>query len=259
MENKTAFILCGLLFIGVALYFIGFAPKEVPVMTSDEAIANSINNSQINGSISRVEIVTPSRSEYKGTGKKVSRTTDIVRIASPFGIGAGETLARQEPIKLDEKGLPSVETTPEGGVSTSEGESSKMTTGGFRWSFLDSLWMWIKKFLWFGILGGAILLVVYFLVPGAQPLIGGFFRVIASIFPFIGSLVEKITATTTLKQPLEQVVLGGQNFKNALEKMPDLTPAQKEGLKNLFNQKMMEKQDVFAQRVVDKIKLARKI
>lgn len=257
MENKTAFILCGLLFIGVALYFIGFAPREAPVMTSDEAIANSINNSQLNGSISRVEIVTPSESSYKGTGKKISRTTDIVRIASPFGIGAGETLARQEPLKLDEKGLPSVETTPEG-VSASDGESSKMSSGGFRWSFLDTLWMWIKKFLWFGILGGAILLVIYFLVPGAQPIIGGIFRVIASIFPFIGSLVEKITATKTLQQPLEETVAGGQNFKDSVDKLNELTPSQKEKIRNLFNEKMMEKQNRETQKVIDKIKLARK-
>ena len=258
MENKTAFVLCGLLFIGVALYFIGFAPREAPVLTSDEAIANSINNSQLNGSISRVEIVTPSESFYKGTGKKISRTTDIVRIASPFGIGAGETLARQEPLKLEEKGLPSVETTPEGGVSASDGESSKMSSGGFRWSFLDTLWMWIKKFLWFGILGGAILLVVYFLVPGAQPIIGGIFRVIASIFPFIGSLVEKITATKTLQKPLEETVAGGQNFKDAIDKLPDLTPSQKEKIRKLFSEKMMEKQDKETQKVIDRIKLARK-
>jgi len=108
---------------------------------------------------------------------------------------------------------------------------------------------------WFGILGGAILLILYFVFPAAKPVIGMIGRAISSIIPVVGSVTERITAGMKWKRPLEQVVVANQHFKEAINSSSDLTPDQKKAVIEVFRTEMMKEQDKDSQKTIKTIKL----
>jgi hypothetical protein len=235
--NTTLGVIIGITLLAMSALMIasGCDPSKV----KDPAQETQMTAIDQNGQTVRIIMQTPSREEHYGTSTHIKRTVKIARIVSPFGVSAGEVIAKQEPMKLS--------TNKDGGIDA--------TTGGFRWTLFDSIWMWIKNLFWFGILGGAILLILYFVFPAAKPIIGMIGRAIGSIIPIFGSIIERISAGLKWKKPLEQVVVGGQSFKTAINAHSDLTPDQKKIVTELFRTEMMKEQDKDAQTTIKTIKL----
>jgi|18_taG_2_1085343.scaffolds.fasta_scaffold02120_7 hypothetical protein len=233
-SGKCLGIIVGIALLALSVCFIACEPKNAP----DQG-AQTITAIDQNGQTVRIIMQTPLREEHIGTSTHVEREVKIRRIMSPFGVSAGEVIAKQEPMKL----------------TTNDKGEIEATTGGFRWTLFDSIWMWIKNLFWFGIFGGAILLILYFVFPAAKPIIGMIGRAIGSIIPIFGSIIERISAGLRWKKPLEQVVVANQNFKTAINAHTDLTPDQKKVVIELFRTEMMKEQDKDAQTTVKTIKL----
>jgi len=197
MNSNYLGIVIGVVLLSLSVYFIG-CEKDKVNPKQNEQLASAIDE---NGQIVKIVMITPSREEHYGTSTHIEREVKIRRLVSPFGVSAGEVIAKQEPMKLT--------TNKEGGIDA--------TTGGFRWTLFDSIWMWIKNLFWFGILGGAILLILYFVFPAAKPIIGMIGRAIGSVIPFVGSMVERISAGIRWKKPLVETVKSGQSFKQSVK------------------------------------------
>jgi len=246
MDNfsKTVpWFLLGAVIIAASLY-LHFLPT--PSITPNEL-------APVNGRVVRMIERSPAETTYTGEKRLVTRKVEVARIFSPFGTSAGEVVARQLPMKITEGETPGINITPEG-IITTKGGGTETSTGGFKWSVFDSIWSTIKGFLWIGGLGVGVLVLLYFLLPGAAPVISGIFRFIASLFPFVGSIVERFVAKFKFEIPLKQVVTGGQSVKEEIDKREDLTDVQKISLKELFNTAMQKKQDEKTQAVVKTIK-----
>jgi len=241
-SNNYLGVIVGIALLALSICFIGFGcdPNSVNQFSNNQiAGTQTVQAIDQNGQTVRIVMVSPSKSEEYGTSTHIKREVKIARIISPFGVSAGEVIAKQEPMKLS--------TNKDGGIDA--------TTGGFRWTLFDSIWMWIKNMFWFGILGGAILLILYFAFPAAKPIIGMIGRAISSVIPVIGSITERIAAGLKWKRPLEQVIVGGQNYKQAINASTDLTPDQKKIVIELFRTEMMKEQDKESQTTVKTIKL----
>jgi len=138
-----------------------------------------------------------------GAWSRVTRVWEHIRFLAPFGVSPGESISRQ---KATDANLVD-------GTIDFKG-------GGGRWGFLDTIWQRMKDFLWLGVFGGVGLVALYFLVPAAQPILGAIFRAIASIFPVLGSVIERFVGklrVQAVQVPLAQVVDGGQAFKDAVK------------------------------------------
>jgi len=241
-SNNYLGVIVGIALLALSICFIGFGcdPNSVNQFSNNQiAGTQTVQAIDQNGQTVRIVMVSPSKSEEYGTSTHIKREVKIARIISPFGVSAGEVIAKQEPMKLS--------TNKDGGIDA--------TTGGFRWTLFDSIWMWIKNMFWFGILGGAILLILYFVFPAAKPIIGMIGRAISSVIPVVGSITERITAGLKWKKPLTQVITGGQNYKQAINASTDLTPDQKKIVIELFRTEMMKEQDKESQTTVKTIKL----
>jgi len=201
------------------------------------------------------DIRTPRYTEYEDGGYKVKREVKIWRFMSPFGKGAGEVIAAQNPMKFEYGGTPGMRINPDG-INVDKSKQSKLDTGGFKGGIIDMIWTKIKNFAWFAMIVVGVGAGVFFLVPGAQPIIMGMLRAVMSIVPIVGSLIERIFAGIKWKKPLVETVKGGQNFKTALANNSDmnLSPSQKAQLKEMFNDSMSAKQDVASQKTVKEIK-----
>ena len=235
-SNNYLGVIVAIALLALSAVFIssGCDPNKITDAKSQE-----FNATDQNGQIVRIVMTTPSREEHYGTSTHIEREVKIARIISPFGVSAGEVIAKQEPMKLT--------TNKEGGIDA--------TTGGFRWTLFDSIWMWIKNLFWFGILGGAILLILYFVFPAAKPIIGMIGRAIGSVIPFVGSIIERISAGIKWKKPLVETVKSGQSFKQAIKNSTDLTPDQKKTVTDIFRAEMMKGQDKDSQTTIKTIKL----
>ena len=97
------------------------------------------------------------------------------------------------------------------------------------------------------------LVVLYFAFPAAKPVIGGLFRAVASVFPVIGSVTEKMVAKFKSEKPLLQTVSGGQRFKEAIQ-AADMPEATKEKVIDIFRQSMSMAQDESSQKRITAIK-----
>lgn len=156
-------------------------------------------------------------------GKIVTRTVEHTGLLAIKGSTSGETISRQEPLKITDN------KTLFGG-------------GNFNWvdSLVGSISGWFTLLIILGVGGVAL----YIFVPVLQPFIAIIGRFIASAIPFIGSIVESIIAKIKYKKPLEQTVQGIENYKS------DMTPEEKEEI----NASLKEKQDIETQKLVNEIK-----
>ena len=212
------------------------------------------------GDVAVSKTVTPSSTEYTGEGKLVSREMKITRILSGYGVGAGETLVSLKPMEVGQSTSPATKITTEG-VETTAGTQGKFigASGGGTWTqmFLSKAKDWALS------IGGIILLVViggavlYFLVPAAKPVISGILRFLAALVPGVGSLVESAFAkvrVAAVQKPLEEVVAGGQAFKDLVDAEAQWTPQDKQRIKDLFILAHRTEQDGATQSVVKAIK-----
>jgi len=228
----------------VALIFVTFqvngcSSEDVEVVQSQPSIAVSIEKR-------------PSAT-FEGKSVKLNSDTYHSSLGNLWTTDPGETISRTEPPKYENGSNPAISIGPDGVSSTKTGGSTFTGVSG-DWGVLDTIWSNIKRFLWLGTLGFAALMLIYFLVPGAQPIIGGIFRAIASVVPVVGSVVEKIFAGLKWKKPLVETVTAGQKFKEAIDASGDFTLEQKALIRKLFNETMMQKQDEASQQTVREIK-----
>jgi len=146
-------------------------------------------------------------------GRMVIHSTKATRLLSPFGQSAGETISRAKGLRVEADG-------------TVDFKGGTFTIG-------DILWRKIKKILtWLGILGAAG--VVLWFIPATRPFIMLLSRVVASIIPFLGSIVERLRAKKAYEKPLRQTVAGVQEYRknpNGLTLDQHLDMAQDENAK----------------------------
>ena len=132
------------------------------------------------------------RTKSEGKTTRISSKRSYWRVLSWFGLGATEAAAKDQGIQVP---------------GTSIGQQKG-------YGFLEQLWERIKSLFWFGLFGMLILVVLAF-VPATSTIARGILRAIASIFPFLGSLVERITAHFKWEKPLVQTVAGVQEVREA--------------------------------------------
>jgi hypothetical protein len=204
---------------------------------------------------------TPARTEYEGEGKKYTRKVEAWRAVTPFGESPGAVIGTQKPAQITEGGTPGVNIAPEGVGVAPQAQGSVFTGGSGGLSWLSILWTKLKDGLWLGGIGlavvAAVLAVLYFAVPAAQPFVQGVLRAVASIFPFIGSLVERAfgkAQVAAVQKPLDEVVAGGQAFKDLIDAEAALTPDLKQKVKDLFVLAHQTEQDGATQTLVKTIK-----
>jgi len=180
--------------------------------------------------IEEKDITTPEASV--GISKHIVATNkeDFSRIVSWFGLGGPEAAAKSQGLKVKDFG---------------EDVNMGIHKG---YGILEQLWNWIKSAFWVVIIGGVALFVLT-LIPATAPFAWAAIRAIASIFPFIGSLVENILGkfkTSTLSTKLTEVVKSVQDYK----KDANLTDDQKEAM----NKTLMQAQSIDTQKTVQEIK-----
>ena len=90
---------------------------------------------------------------------------------------------------------------------------------------LERWWSWLKSVFWVGVCGLVILFVLTF-IPATSGIAGKILRVLAAIPPIIGSVVERAVSQVKAVKPLEQVVEGGEEFKDAVAKLPERLPTE---------------------------------
>lgn len=180
--------------------------------------------------------VVPEYRYEEGKNITVTAKTDVSRIMSMFGISAGEAISKDQGIQVNK-----------GGEEVWSGQAKGM-------GILESLWVRIKDFLKFGALAILILLILL-MVPATAPVAGAILRMIASIIPGLGSIVERLTAQFKFAKPLEQTVVGGQKFKDNIDAVDWLDDAQKAKVRETFNQSQIEATDASTQRQVQTIKV----
>lgn len=246
--------LIGILFL--SLFFAVFCFAGCIDKAPESKALSEIQNPK-EGEVVKVEIQTPATTTYKGEGKIVSREVSATRIFSPFGVSPGETISKQTPMAITEGSKPGIAINPQGIAATEQGKSS-FTGGGGYWTWLDTIYQRIHDW---GILGFGGLVIVavglaalYFFVPVAKPIISALFRLVASIFPIVGSLVERGIAKIQYQKPLEEVITGGQTFKDLIEKESSLDPDQKAKVIELFTTAHQLEQDTATQSTVKTIK-----
>jgi hypothetical protein len=217
-------------------------------------------------------VQTPATSSYMGEGVRINREVTHARIFTPFGPAPGETLSKQQPSDFKRAGSPAVAVTPAGTVAA-QGGASEFKGGGGNWS----LWDTIKQRLhdWsFGIIGIGLLVLVggaalWFLVPAVRPAISWILRALASIPPFIGSIIENARGKAKVAEvvkPLVEVIDGGQKFKTLLKEdatlgadgKPVLSQAAKDLVLKMFVAGHAEAQDGPTKDVVVAVKEAGK-
>jgi len=91
------------------------------------------------------------------------------------------------------------------------------------YGILEQLWVRIKSIFWFLIFAGVVLVILSF-VPATAPFTRGLLRMIASIFPFIGSVVERITAGIKLKKKDDETKDIVTSVQKGREKLANVNP-----------------------------------
>jgi len=180
--------------------------------------------------IEEKDITTPEASV--GISKHITATNHeaFARMVSFFGLGATEAAAKSQGLKVKDFG---------------EDASMGIHKG---YGILEQLWSWIKSAFWVVAIGGIVLFVLT-LIPATAPFAWAAIRAIASIFPFIGSLVENILGkfkTTAVTTKLTEVVKSVQDYKADA----NLTDEQKDAM----NKTLMQAQSADTQKAVQEIK-----
>ena len=124
------------------------------------------------------------------------------RVLSWLGLSPNETVAKKQGLDLDEYGQ----------IGQSKG-----------YGILEQLWQTIKSIFWFLVFGGVVLTILAF-VPATSGFARGLLRMIASIFPLIGSVVERITASFKLKKKDDETKDIVTSVQKGRERLANVNP-----------------------------------
>lgn len=231
-------ILLSLICLNAGYYWgnsTAISPKNTFV--ADNNISQVIKNMAPGTSIeiNTEEGISPGQQTFEGQEVHLKSNRDYTRFFSWFGLGGPEAAVKDQGFNISNAG-------------------EDITAGQQKgYGILEQLWNRIKSLFWF-LTFGAVILIVLLFVPATAPLAGAILRGIASIFPVIGSLVERIVAGFQWKKPLVQTVSGGQTFKETINGLDWLTVDQKQKIIDIFKTSMQTQQDASSQQVVKNIK-----
>lgn len=194
-ENTLKLIVAAVLLLvvgcGVGYYAWGDKPQETAVVVLPTGEEIQVKQENITPATSE----SSKDSEFVGEGIHYSRKVEHARIASPFGISAGEALSKQEPAKIDAGTTPTINITPDG-VKVGKGGDTNFVGGSGDWTWWDTVKQWFKNITtWLIILGigGVVLfLVVPAIFPAAAPALMAVWTGIKNFFlwliPIFGGL-----------------------------------------------------------------------
>lgn len=188
----------------------------------------------------RSEEITPATSdtskfsEYTGQGITYYRKVEAVRGMSPFGVPAGEVIAKQIPAQIQTGVTPSVNINPDG-VDASAGSATTSKLGGSSWSLWDTVKQWINNAIWWIVIIGAgvlfVFLVLPVLVPASAPIIAslgsGIKWVFALVTPIFGAIWVWVKQQMNIKEAQTQV----EDLTTALSQTAKALDAGKTALK----------------------------
>jgi hypothetical protein len=202
-------------------------------------------------------VTEPASTHYEGQGVEYDRTVKGMTGYWPTASSAGTVVGSQKPFVANIPPTPEAEITPQGVQVKAQSRGTTFTGGSSMVSIATRIWSGLSTWFWILILIVVGLVVLYFAFPAARPVISWIGRAVASIFPFIGSLVERAVgkaAVVPVQAALVQTVDGGQSFKDAIDARPDLTAAQKASIRDTFNAEMQKAQDAASTQAVKTIK-----
>lgn len=227
-----------IILIGVTAFFAGRTCAPAAIEQPQSELVQLISKMEPGDRlvIDEKEIRTGAISKTTGQNTSVKSTEDFSRIASFFGLGATEAAAKSQGIKAID---------PATGKPITVGEH-------YGYGVLEQLWTWLKGAFWFVALGVGILFVLT-LVPATAPFASGMLRFLAGAIPWLGSVVERIWAGLKFKRPMEQVIKGGERFKELLAKS-DVPDYIKEQVMGMFKQAHNEQQDQATKTTVNQSK-----
>jgi hypothetical protein len=244
MASKTIKNIVGIVAIGIISFLLGIG---IGLKVSEASVDNNtfpeipsikmLNELPIGGAI-EIELeegVAAGEEFYQGEKVKIEANKDYARILSWWGLGATEAAAKDQGLDISKGGL----TTVSGQVHG--------------YGALEQLWSRIKSMLW---LGGFTLLALFVMmfIPVTAPIAGAILRGLASIIPFVGSLVERTVGSMKWKKPLNQTIAGGQEFKRRIIEHSKLDEEEKKDVIRIFRESMLIKQDMDSQGRVKEIK-----
>jgi hypothetical protein len=266
---------------------MGCAKDETPTSAIDtDSYVNSVLAKASMNIPQNVQVYitkTPEELETNSKGPSV----EITSKKDYFGWGASAVTAASADKGIQTGNItnPSLTTNPETGetsIGTSKFGKSTAGSGGGTW--FSMLIATIKDYAF--TIGGIIILLViggvvlYFLVPAAQPIISTILRWIASIFPVLGATVEnwvgkkKVAAANTetvaVTSTVENVVIGIQTMKDNLYEMIDNTnfaptdksfdkTAFKENVKKMINTTLKSEQNQSDEDLISELKRANRL
>jgi hypothetical protein len=244
MSNNTILNIIGAILVGLICFAMGYklhsikTIEQVPDMLQEGSYVSKLLENSPEGTVIEIELaegIKGSSESFEGENVTIGSDKLYVRLLSFFGLGATEAAVKDQGFEIDA-----------GGTSATFGQSKG-------YGILEQLWSRMKSMFWFVSFLGIILVAMLF-IPATAPIAGGILRGIASIFPVMGSLVEKTVGTRKWKKPLTQTISGGQEFKAAIEANPLFDDEETAAILKAFKDSMRINQDKDSQTVVKGIK-----
>jgi hypothetical protein len=206
----------------------------------------------------------PASGSYEDGGLDYTRTIHNTHFGIAAGEKAGDALKGIQSFKDDQPAPPAIENPAPGLWKTSKGSK-----GSFGGGATDELSWWDRLIrglrTWTGIaVIGAIVLVVMFFIPATRPIASAIWRGIVWIVGLPGALYEwwigrrrqqvaQAQADTAGRQR-DEIISGGQAFKDAIKSATWLTADAREKVLALFKDKQMGAQDADTQKAVKLVK-----
>lgn len=240
MSNKTlSYLFAIALIVVVPLsyfwgYYVGQSTIEVDNSSMKSLIKQLPNGSEVTITYENGE--TPEVHQWVGSSVSAKSETWLNRTFSFFGEGAIEGFDKMKNMTVADKGV---------------------NFGEQRGYGLLEKWMSrIKSMFWVGAIFLIVLFVMSF-IPAVAPIATTILRGIASVIPFIGSMVERAVSSLRLKEKdkvVHQVVKGGEEFKKRIQSNNTLSDTHKTHVINAFKDAHKSVQDNDVQQVVKSIK-----
>ena len=241
MNNRALSYLfaVGILIIAPMSYYYGYNVGLSKNSEINSDIVQSIAKKLPDGTAITIEYEDGTNpSVYHEVGSSISAKSEtwLNRTFSFFGEGAIEGFDKMKNMQISDTGVDFGEQRGYG--------------------VLEKLWSRIKSVFWVGTILLIILFAMAFIEPLA-PIAKTILRAIASIFPVIGSLVERAVASFKVKEKelaLKQIVKGGQKFKEQIKTGNHLDAEHKDYVINTFKQSHQVVQDEHVQKLVKNLK-----
>jgi hypothetical protein len=236
--NKLATVLLCIV-VGMGSLAVGYgigASREPAADPIVQALGNLNLRENDTVEIEIVEGATGLEDNYSGPvihPKKDDRVYN--RWLSWFGLSAVEGAAKHQGIAAD------------GSIGRNEG-----------YGVLEQLWVTLRGWLWTAAILVIVVLVLAF-IPATAPFARPILNFLASIPPFLGSLIMRAKAKSAEQQAASnktqfvEVVRGGEEFKGKLYARTDITAEQKDSIWGDFVAAQQAKQDKATQAAVNSV------